>query len=64
MKVKVKVLEDRTFHDGRFLTLEFPDEPPTKEEQPEQTPEEPRGSPAPDMPDPTLAAIAGDDPQR
>lgn len=68
MKVTAKVLEDRTFHDGRYLTLEFPDEPPKKETL-EPTPEEHRGSRAPDLPDPPPPAAAeeeaaGDDPQR
>jgi hypothetical protein len=51
MKVTAKVLEDRTFHGGRYLTLEFPDEPPAREEPPEPAPEEHRGSRAPDLPD-------------
>jgi len=66
MKITAKVLEDRTFHNGRFLTLEFPDAPPA--------PEEHRGSRAPDLPAGTDATdanrgnadfdFAGDDPQR
>ncbi len=33
--VTFRVLEDRTFHDGRYLTLEIPSErPPEKKEDP------------------------------
>lgn len=61
MKVTAKVLEDRTFQDGRYLTLEFPDAPPAQEEP---TPEEHRGSRAPELPDPPPAAAEEGDPQR
>jgi hypothetical protein len=65
IKMTVKVLEDRTFTEGRYLTFEFPEAPSAQE----LAPEDHRGSRAPDLPAPPPAAApaeaaAGDAPQR
>jgi hypothetical protein len=68
-KMTVKVLEDRTFQEGRFLTVELPDAAPVQADPPPvPAPEEARGSRAPELSAAPPAAAGEhakvDDPQR